>query len=104
MFKRRDINIKPTLSISHSAPGLHRSTAAQPRLLTLSVFPAQFSVEVFDDPRQFLLLRLARRFVWDGDVKEVQLVFRLSRLNIVPEVHNTAAAAAAATSAAGRFL
>lgn len=89
--------------------GVHRSRAAHrgypptPRCLTFSVFPAQFSVEVFDDPRQLLLLRLARRFVRDGDVKVVRLVFRLYRLHMVPELHNTTAAAAAVTttSAAG---
>lgn len=69
----------------------HRETEGPTeRLLTLSVFPAQFSVDVFDDPWQLLLLPLARCFIWNRHVEQLLVVFRLPCLDIVPEVHSTA--------------
>lgn len=88
----------PTAGV-HRSRAAHRGCPPTPRLLTFSVFPAQFSVEVLDDPRQLLLLRLARHFVRDGDVEVVRLVLRLYRLHMVPELHDIVAATT--TAAAG---
>lgn len=82
------------LSGVHWSRAAHRGCPPTPRLLTFSVFPAQFSVEVLNDPRQLLLFRLVRHFVRDGDVEVVRLVLRLYRLHMVPELHDIVAAAA----------
>lgn len=60
------------------------------KLLTLFVFPAQFSVNIFDDPWQLVLLNLARRLIWNQHVKRLRNVFRLPCLGIVTGVHNVA--------------
>lgn len=87
------------LSGVHRSRAAHRGCPPTPRLLTFSVFPAQFSVEVLNDPRQLLLFRLVRHFVRDGDVEVVRLVLCLYRLHMVPELHDIVAAAT--TAAAG---
>lgn len=76
------------LSVSHKAAGsADRRGPMKP--LTLFIFPAQFSVKVFDDSWQFLLLPLTRCFIRDREVKKLRVAFRFSCLDIVPEVHST---------------